>query len=56
MTIYSRNDVLAAMGEARAKAAQRAWFLVQDSSNGRRRLTDNPEAAAKESVIRVFTP
>jgi hypothetical protein len=56
MTIYACNDMLDALGKARAEAAQRAWFLVQDTSNGRRRLTDNPGGGCRECVVRVFTP
>lgn len=56
MTIYAMHDVLPAMGRSRAEATGRAWFLVQDTSSGRQRMTDDPTPTSREVVLQVFAP
>ena len=56
MQIYSYLDYLPKLGAARAAATGRAWFLVQDTANGRTRLTDDPLPARKEVITSVFSP
>ncbi len=56
MSIYTMHDIFPAMGQARAEATGRPWFLVQDTRTGRQRMTDDPAATTKEVVMQVFKP
>ena len=56
MTIYSSRDIFPEMGRARANATGRCWFLMQDTNNGRQRMTDDPTARRGEMVMQVFKP
>ena len=55
MRISSQLELLPAIGEARAKAQGRAWFLVQDD-HGTLRITDVPADSRGDVVVRVFRP
>ena len=55
MSIYARHDLLPMIAEARAQAQGRAWFLVQDTTSGRVRVTDDP-GRKREITLQVFTP
>ena len=56
MTIYTMHEIFPEMGRARANATGRCWFLMQDTSNGRQRMTDDPTARRGEMVMQVFRP
>ena len=56
MTIYSTHAFLPALAAARAEATGRAWYLVQDTTTCRVRLTDDPSGDHKAVITQVFSP
>lgn len=56
MTIYSTAEFLELLGNSRAEATGRAWYLVQDTTTSRTRLTDDPSSDHKAVVTQVFSP
>lgn len=55
MRISSQRELLPVIGEARALAQGRAWFMVQDR-RGTLRITDVPADDRGDVVVRVFRP
>lgn len=49
-------DQLALYGAARARADQRAWYMVQDTATGRFSLTPEPGRVTAWALLRVFRP
>lgn len=56
MAIIQLNLMLPHVGQARALRDGRAWFLMQDTSSGRNRLTDDPAPASREFIAAVYSP
>lgn len=56
MTIYSTPQFLPALGAARAEATGRTWFLVQDPTTSRSRLTDDPGSDHHLVIAAIFRP
>lgn len=43
-------------GAARARADQRAWWLVVETTSGRYSLTPDPGRSSQWAIVRVYRP
>lgn len=56
MSIIDLAVMLPHVGQARAHSQGRPWFLVRDTATGAQRLTDNPGAPSRETILAVYSP